>query len=780
MSNIDEWIKQLEPLDRVSRRAVVHLIDAGTEAVFPLIQTLEKGNKMQKIQSARILGKIGDQRAIKPLGRMLDDPDYYLRSEAMTALYRLRAVELLVAHLIQAVQEIPTRTLWIIGELGDRRAIPPLQKELEKARPEHFIYYCRALAAIDPESLRPYLHHSQPRLRSAAIFAFLGPRPASDQLDLITAWFHDPDGDVRLQAVFYLGRIFSLPQVPIFLIEALNDDSKEVRIAAIQALGFWKGPEVITALIHRLHQDPDPAARRETTNTLRILSAHEAVPALIQALDDPDPYVRSNALSAVRWIEGPQALKPLLKWLAASSSDIYQELYLDMMGNLDNPYARYILLPEIRAGRMQFTEAPGKLEKIGEPETVLPLLDDLKAVDPEIRKKAIKTLSYIPQIHLQKYPILEILRPLQNDPERQVRSDLAGILASMDDPETLPILAHLMSDPDSMVRGGVVNGLRRHLRHAAVDLLIKALDDDAPYVYDSAAIALGLLRDPRAVDPLIRLLLKPNRPRNFEAALALKRIGDPRAVPPLLETLRNGALTHVRADLYAARALEKFRDPRIVPALLDALHEAGCNDDWACIKALSNALGHFKDPRALPPLLRLLDEEGLAADVIYALGRLGDERAVEPLLNKLPRAPRGIYQAVIIALSWMGDPRAFEALTEARQDPAADLQRAALRGLARIGDPRSLPAFLEALQTAPYSLRRFAVAGLIKIGAPAVEPLIALLQSEASPVIRARAAGVLGHIGDPRAVESLRTALYDPDRHVRIRARHALRQMSIP
>jgi len=40
----------------------------------------------------------------------------------------------------------------------------------------------------------------------------------------------------------------------------------------------------------------------------------------------------------------------------------------------------------------------------------------------------------------------------------------------------------------------------------AVDALITALPDEAPYVGKSAAIALGMIKDPRAVEPLITAL----------------------------------------------------------------------------------------------------------------------------------------------------------------------------------------------------------------------------------------------------------------------------------
>jgi HEAT repeat protein len=55
-----------------------------------------------------------------------------------------------------------------------------------------------------------------------------------------------------------------------------------------------------------------------------------------------------------------------------------------------------------------------------------------------------------------------------------------------------------------------------------------------------AAIMLGNLKDPRAVDPLIRALDAPGFQTPLHAAEALGKLGDPRAIPPLVTLATSG------------------------------------------------------------------------------------------------------------------------------------------------------------------------------------------------------------------------------------------------
>jgi hypothetical protein len=66
---------------------------------------------------------------------------------------------------------------------------------------------------------------------------------------------------------------------------------------------------------------------------------------------------------------------------------------------------------------------------------------------------------------------------------------------------------------------------------------------------------------------------------------------------------------------------------------------------------------------------------------------------------------------------------------------------------------------------------------LVKLGVPSVEPLIDALKDK-EPLVRQRAAWVLGEIKDPRAIEPLIGALKDDDFIVRGNAASALRRIT--
>ena len=80
-----------------------------------------------------------------------------------------------------------------------------------------------------------------------------------------------------------------------------------------------------------------------------------------------------------------------------------------------------------------------------------------------------------------------------------------------------------------------------------------------------AASALGMLRDARAVEPLITVLADPER-MSVAAAYALGRLGDARALDPLIAALRDGS-EDVREA--AADALGNLGDPEAERAIAD-------------------------------------------------------------------------------------------------------------------------------------------------------------------------------------------------------------------
>jgi HEAT repeats len=90
---------------------------------------------------------------------------------------------------------------------------------------------------------------------------------------------------------------------------------------------------------------------------------------------------------------------------------------------------------------------------------------------------------------------------------------------------------------------------------AKVDELCRAVIDDGNYkVRVQAALVLGKLGDPRAVQPLIKALGDSNKTVRGIAASALGQLGDAAAVEPLRDLLRHESDSFVRGQAEKATA----------------------------------------------------------------------------------------------------------------------------------------------------------------------------------------------------------------------------------
>ena len=189
------------------------------------------------------------------------------------------------------------------------------------------------------------------------------------------------------------------------------------------------------------------------------------------------------------------------------------------------------------------------------------------------------------------------------------------------------------------------------------------------------------------------------------------------------------------------------------------------------------ALVEIGEPAVEPLILALgVEDPELRENAAVTLGKIKDERAVEPLIGLLTDEEWEVEQAGNNALIAIGKP-AVEPLIKILQDEneSVFLQREAVQVLAGIGDERAIQPMIQALKKEPeldadlgYSL------GLM--GEPAVEPLIRALGDE-DPNVRVRAAEALGRIGDKRAVVPLTDALNDENEMVRTFAKLGLKSI---
>ena len=138
---------------------------------------------------------------------------------------------------------------------------------------------------------------------------------------------------------------------------------------------------------------------------------------------------------------------------------------------------------------------------------------------------------------------------------------------------------------------------------------------------------MGVLRDRSSVRALVSTLADKEWRVREAAAFALGQIADPRAVEPLERVLTEDKESEVRAS--AAFALGMLSDPRAAQALSKALE-----DDEAAVRSSAvTGLGLVQDEAAVDELIDLLDDSSFDVryDAVWALGQIGEPDAADHL-----------------------------------------------------------------------------------------------------------------------------------------------------
>lgn len=328
-----------------------------------------------------------------------------------------------------------------------------------------------------------------------------------------------------------------------------------------------------------------------------------------------------------------------------------------------------------------------------------------------------------------------LVKALSYQKDANVRRNAVDALSEIGDRSTVERMIPMLNDGDINVRAAAAVGLGRLGDVSAVDPLLVAFQ--ARLVTRQGAEALGKLRDPRAIGTLCEALRENDIAVSSSASKALVEIGA-LAVPPLMELLGDKD-KYVRK--YSAQTLNELKwEPGkdaigatywIARGYFEKCVEIGAPSFEALIAFLGD-----KD-----------DEMRKAA--AEALGQLGDERAVEPLIELYKTSIHSVRLIAIKALGKIRDPWAIETLIAAIDDSMEDTGLEAIRSLSLFDDPRVSVALVNVLGkegSASANLRAKASVVLRKLGESAVSPLIAAL---VRPFSQFDVITLLTEIGEP-------------------------------
>ena len=193
----------------------------------------------------------------------------------------------------------------------------------------------------------------------------------------------------------------------------------------------------------------------------------------------------------------------------------------------------------------------------------------------------------------------------------------------------------------------------------------------------------------------------------------------------------------------AVITLGEMGDERCIEPVVQALRDG----DWQVREAAIDAVGMIGSP-AVEPLVRLLRDWDIRRTVIRALGKVKDERVLDPLLQQLRHDE--FVEPVTDALVELGGP-AVPRLLQALHDKDEIVRKQAVIALGRIKDPQAVDELIEMLNHPDWFTRLTAAAALEQIGDERGRAAIKPLLQDPDLVVRMRVERILAKWKKPVA-----------------------------
>jgi len=335
--------------------------------VLSLIDLLQDPEYNVRRSAVEALGLIGDQRAVEPMVQRLSDNVEMVQTQAihsLTVFGNLSTAPLLNALSHEKNKFAIRAIILTLGKIRDIKSVPALINYLSSSYFVVRVATTRALVRFSSEiieSLFPTLsynqsdisqllkdaanHQNKPeQLRAVKALGGLEDHRAvtllkklidekalqeildASEKSLIqigcAAWG-------RCGALIVLSEIGDKKLIPSF-VHSLDDDSDNVRLEAVRALGKIGGGKAIDPLIKTAREDRDPYIRFEAIRLLRSIGVGypQVLGLALSSLVDDSRDVRAQAARLLGNFQDDRSIQPLLKstadthWSVRQSSEI--------------------------------------------------------------------------------------------------------------------------------------------------------------------------------------------------------------------------------------------------------------------------------------------------------------------------------------------------------------------------------------------------------------------------------------------------------------------------
>ena len=468
-------------------------------------------------------------------------------------------------------------------------------------------------------------------------------------------------------------------------VRLLESDDVQQRSFAANALVASQSKDALAALRAALAPERRNAVRITVIKAFQFAGNDEAADLLVSALDDKSEQVSQAAAEALAEIRTPNAVNHLKAKAADEKATVHArtqviailgemrelrvvEMLIGLLGNNDTQVAKSAraALELITYQKFETSfEWANWWEQARKRNRVQLLEDQVKRQTEQLnRTQRIVARLYLKLIRERKDkddPSL-LIEALSESGSVEVQLYAITQMTQIEPKNTeagnaiTTALVKALQEESYRVRTKAAESLGTRNDPVVISGLVEALDDGVPSVRQAAAKSLGSLgaRATAAINALNSLLKDKETVVVAAAAVALGQIGSPKAIEPLTRTLRNHT-NNPQSPVYeaAGQALAGIADPRVLDLLAgELIQSANVKVRYAAAGALGR-YGRSAPAQALPVLTRVLKEETnpqVRSRAITALAETGRREAVAILLAALSDKDKAIREQALASI----------------------------------------------------------------------------------------------------------------------------------
>ncbi|MFX1451304.1 MAG: HEAT repeat domain-containing protein, partial [Promethearchaeota archaeon] len=232
----------------------------------------------------------------------------------------------------------------ILGEIGGKRSFPTL---VQASKDKDNRIRAEAAFAIGKNTegrehhLIELLNDENVDVKIAAIISIRNIDGVTKAIDSLVKLLADPDERVRIELIKTLG-ILGDKKSAKDIAQFLNDKSEMIRLDTIKTLGKLEYAEVVDSLIELL-KDKNSFIRREAVGALGRIGDKKAVEPLLNLLEDENRNVVLRTIKSLGELGGERVIDPLIKLLDSDDEFIKWEV-MWALGRSKTPKAEDLII----------------------------------------------------------------------------------------------------------------------------------------------------------------------------------------------------------------------------------------------------------------------------------------------------------------------------------------------------------------------------------------------------------------------------------------------------